>query len=367
VSSIDPEDPIYPDFDGNAMQRRQLRDLIKRHRRVFATKGDKLGSCNIVRHPLKTIDETPIAQPYRSIPPRLYEEVKAHLEELLDQGVIKESHSPYAAPNVLVRKKDQSLRLCVDYRRLNAKTVRDAYPLPRLLEIFDALSGAQYFSTLDLASGYHQITMEPSDQYKTAFTTPFGLFEFNRMPFGLTNAPATFQRLMQTTMSDFLFSFVMAYLDDILVFSKTFEEHLIHLDKLLTRIGETGLKLKLSKCQLLRREVTYLGHTISAEGIGCQEEKIAAVRDWPVPTTTRDLQSFLGFASYYRRFVKDFARLAGPLHDLINNHSEEQEDAFHRLKSALIGSNVLGFADFQRPFILEVDASHDGLGAILSQ
>ena len=373
-----------PNFDGTTAQRRQLMELLKRHKGVFSKGDDDLGFCDIVRHQIKTTDENPINQAYRSIPPRHYEEVKQHLHKLLNAGVIKESYSPYAAPIVLVRKKDGSLRLCVDYRRLNARTVRDAYPLPRLLESFDSLGGAQYFSTLDLASGYHQIAMDPQDQFKTAFSTPFGLFEYKRMPMGLSNAPATFQRLMQSVMSDFLFSFALVYLDDLLIYSRTFDEHLEHLDRLLTRIGETGLKLKMSKCQLLRREVTYLGHTISAEGIGCDTEKTSAVKSWPTPLNTRDVVKFVSFASYFRRFVKNFAQIAGPLHDLINKYArgkngayksvpisqhweQQHEDSFQRLKAALTSADVLAFADFERPFQLEVDASHDGLGAILSQ
>ena len=203
--------------------------------------------------------------------------MKEHIKGLLAQRVIVESHSPYAAPVVLVRKKDGSLRLCVDYRRLNLKTVGDAYPLPRIQESLDALVGAQYFPTLDLASGYHQISMDPRDQHKTAFTTPFGLYEYTRMPMGLASAPATFQRLMQATMSDFAFQFLLVYLDDLLVYSKTFDEHMEHLERLLQRVTETGLKLKASKCQFLRREVTCLGHRISADGVSCESGKVQCV------------------------------------------------------------------------------------------
>ena len=380
----DDDDWECPHFDGTTTQRRQLEDLLRKHRHVFHKEGDELGFTSSVHHSIPTTDDIPVHQAYRSIAPRHYDEVRAHIQDLLHQGIIQESQSPYAAPVVLARKKDGSLRLCVDYRRLNSKTVRDAYPLPRLLESFDALAGAQYFSTLDLASSYHQIAMSPKDQHKTAFSTPFRLWEYRRMAFGLCNAPATFQRLMQTTMSDFMFSFLLVYLDDLLVYSRTFEEHLKHLDRLLTRIAETGLKLRQSKCQFLRREVTYLGHTVSAEGIGCEEEKTAAVRNWPTPQTTQDLRKFIGFASYYRRFVKNFAHIAAPLHDLINLVSRKaprasksvpiskhwtatHEAAFQGLKSALTDANVLAFADFDRPFLLEVDASHDGLGAILSQ
>ena len=370
-----------PEFDGTKFQREKLCELLSKHSDVFSKNDDDIGRTDKVQHMIHTRDEIPTAEPYRAIPPQMRQEIKDHLKKLLDKQIIVESHSPYAAPIVLVRKKDSSLRLCVDYRKLNAKTVMDAYPLPRIQESFDSLAGAQYFSTLDLASGYHQIEMHPDHQHKTAFTTPFGLYQYTRMPFGLATAPATFQRLMQNITSDFLFEFLLCYLDDVLIFSKTFEEHLVHLDRFLTRIGEVGLKIKLKKCQLLRREVHYLGHTISRDGVFCQEEKIEAVKTWPRPQTTKDLRSFLGFASYYRRFIQNFAKIAGCLHDLVKDTSEgkkksinitrlwttEHEDAFEGLKIALTTAPVLQYADYSRPFILETDASHSGLSAILSQ
>ena len=372
-----------PDFEGTTEQREQLQRLLNQHRNVFATDDNDLGYTDRVQHRIPVKDDIPVAQPYRPIPPRHFDEVRDHIQGLLAKKIIVESHSPYAAPIVLVRKKDGTLRLCVDYRRLNAKTVGDAYPLPRIQESFDALVGAQYFTTLDLASGYHQIAMHPTDQPKTAFVTPFGLYEYTRMPFGLATAPATFQRLMHGVMSDFMYNFALVYLDDILVFSKTFDEHIAQLDRLFGRIEQTGLKLKTSKCQLLRREVTYLGHTVSAQGVGCESEKTEVVRNWPRPKTVKQLQSFIGFASYYRRFVKQFSQKAGVLHDLVtakrttnnkrcvNNIEDawgpEHDAAFDALKNSLTTTPVLGFADYSRPFHLETDASHEGLGAILSQ
>ena len=223
--------------------------------------------------------------------------------------------------------------------------------------------------------------MDPKDQDKTAFITLFSLFEYTRMPFGLTGDPATFQRLMNGVMSDFLFNFLLVYLDDLLIFSESFDDHLQHLE-VLKKICDTGLKLNLEKCQLLRPEVSYLGHTISAKGVSCQDEKTEAVQRWPVPHTTKELRSFLGFAGYYRRFVKNYARVAGPLHQLANCNAkaknkrpapigglwkEEHQKAFQQLKEALSSAQVLAFADFSKPFILETDASQRGLGAILSQ
>ena len=378
-------DPVVKDklktFTGTAEQQQKLGELLSRYSSAISRDDIDLGYTDRVQHRLWTTDEVPVAQAYRSTLPKDFHEVRNHIKGLLEKGVVVESHSPYAAPIVVVRKKNGDVRLCVDYRRLNAKTVKDAYPLPRIQETFDALVGAKFFSTLDLASGYHQIAMDPRDQHKTAFVTPFGHYEFTRMPFGLTGAPATFQRLMDGIMSDFLFQFLLVYLDDLLLFSSTFDDHLIHLERVLQRISQTGLKINLDKCQLLRPEVQYLGHTVSARGVGCQAEKVDAVRNWPRPTTVKDLRSFLGFAGYYRRFVKDFAQMSAPLHALVtsikpNNKrkatsistwGEPHQAAFDKLKECLVGADVLAFADFSKPFIVETDASQEGLGAILSQ
>ena len=374
--------------ESSEQQEVRLQQLLNRHRRVFADGDDKVGYTDLVQHRIRLTDDIPVVQPYRAIPPSQYAEVREHLKTLLRNDIIRESYSPYAAPIVIVRKKNGDMRMCVDYRRINMKCVRDAFPLPRIEESFDALAGAKYFSTLDLLSGYHQIAIDPSDRHKTAFVTQGGHYEFNRLPFGLSNAPATFQRLMQATMSEYMLDFVLIYLDDILVFSKTFEEHLDQLDKVLTKLGQAGLTLKTSKCHFLRKEVTYLGHTISANGVACESDKTSAVSNWPTPTTGKELRSFIGFVSYYRRFVKGFSQIAGPLHDLVNQTvgsgqqtsrgksrntsitdqwTTAHQCAFERLKSAVTSSSALGYADYARPFQLEVDASHDGLGAILSQ
>ena len=209
-----------PDFEGTTEHREQLQFLLNRHRNVFASDVNDLGYTDRVQHRIPVKDDIPVAQPYITIAPRHFDEVREHIQGLLAKKIIVESHSPYASPIVIVRKKDGTLRLCVDYRRLNAITVGDAYPLPRIQDSFDALVGAQHFNTLDLASGYHQIAMHPTDQPKTAFVIPFGLYEYTRMPFGLATAPATFQRLMHGVMSDFMYNFALVYLDDIPVFSK---------------------------------------------------------------------------------------------------------------------------------------------------
>uniref|UniRef100_A0A8P4GKR5 Gypsy retrotransposon integrase-like protein 1 n=1 Tax=Dicentrarchus labrax TaxID=13489 RepID=A0A8P4GKR5_DICLA len=355
-----------------------------RYADVFAAQDEDLGYTDQVKHEIPVVDESPVSQPYRRIPPNQYQEVREHISELLRKGVIQESSSSYASPIVLVRKSDGTLRLCVDYRRLNAKTRRDAFPLPRIDESLDALSGAKFFSTIDLASGYHQVAVHEKDRNKTAFTTPFGLYEYLRMPFGLCNAPATFQRLMQATMSDLVFQIVLVYLDDLLVFSPTFQDHLVRLETVLKRLRDTGLKVKVEKCHFLQSEVRFLGHQVSSQGIGTDPDKICAVKLWPIPSTVKELRSFLGFCSYYRRFIEGFSQIAGPLHDVVNTCMKEcnqakvnqkfrsawtpqSQLAFELLKEKLTSAPTLGYADFTRPFLLETDASSLGLGAVLYQ
>ncbi|KAK7898384.1 hypothetical protein WMY93_019237 [Mugilogobius chulae] len=297
--------------------------------------------------------------------------------------VIRESSSPYASPIVIVKKKDGSIRLCVDYRQLNSKTRRDAFPLPRIEESLDALCGAKWFSTIDLASGYNQVPMAERDKHKTAFCTPFGLFEFNRMPFGLCNAPSTFQRLMERMFGSEHCQSLLLYLDDVVVYSASIDEHLQRLGTVLSRLQKEGLKVKLSKCEFFKREVKYLGHVISGEGVSTDPDKVAAVAGWPRPNTVTELRSFLGFASYYRRFVSGFAKMAAPLHRLIADVQRvsgkrkhqlltaswtgDCEQSFNDLRAALVSAPVLAYANFSLPFVLEIDASFNGLGAVLSQ
>lgn len=376
----------FPDFHGLSQQQAvQAQALFAQYSSIFSRGDGDLGCTSLITHEIPLLDNVPVRQPYRRIPPSQYETVKAHIQQLLDSQVIKESSSPYSSPIVLVTKKDGSLRLCVDYRQLNAKTRRDAYPLPRIEESLDALSGARWFSTLDLASGYNQVPVAEADKSKTAFCTPFGLFEFNRMPFGLCNAPGTFQRLMERMFGDCRYQSVLLYLDDVIVFSATVEQHLERLREVFDRLQREGLKVKLSKCQFFQHQVSYLGHVVSAEGVSTDPAKIEVVREWKRPGHLAELRSFLGFASYYRRFVEGFSKLAAPLHHLVGKLSgprrkgktppvplasawdEACERAFQSLKKKLTSAPVLAYADFKKPFIVEVDASHGGLGAVLSQ
>ena len=260
-------------------EQEKVRTLLLKHEPVFSAFEGDLGCTNLLTHDIPLLDDKPVRQRYRRLPPSDYDAVKTHLRQLLDSQVIRESSSPYASPIVLVRKKNGSLRMCVDYRMLNSKTRKDAFPLPRIEESLDALSGAQWFSTLDLASGYNQVPVTDRDRPKTAFCTPFGLFEFNRMPFGLCNAPSTFQRLMERLFGDQHCQSLLLYLDDIIVFSSNVDHHVDRLDLVLTRLQREGLKAKLEKCCFFRKEVQYLGHVISRDGVATDPSKVAAVHN----------------------------------------------------------------------------------------
>ena len=298
-------DSLKINTDLSPTQQVLLRDVLRRYANCFAWADSDLGYTSQVEHEIFLTDVTPISQAYRRIPPAALGEVKKHLQDLLERDIIAPSSSSYAAPIVVVRKKSGEIRLCVDYRRLNAVTRKDAFPLPRIDESLDALGGSKFFSTLDLASGYYQVKMSDADAHKTAFTCPFGLYEFKRMPFGLSNAPATFQRLMNSTMSDFIFSILLVYLDDLLVYSSDFEKHIAALEAVLDRLQQVGVKLNPEKCDFAQDHVHFLGHVVSAKGVATDPGKISAIEKWQVPSTVKEVRSFLGLASYYRRFVRD--------------------------------------------------------------
>ena len=368
-------------------EREQLEEMVREFQDIFAWRDADLGFTDLVKHRIVLTDDRPIAQAYRPIPRSALSEVRQHLDDLLKRGIIQPSSSPYAAPVVLVRKKSGELRLCCDYRKINAITRRDAFPIPRIEEQLDALGGSKFFSSLDLASGYHQVELEEESRPKSAFVCPFGLFEWTRMPFGLTGAPSTFQRLMTQAMHGFIYSILVIYLDDILVYGQSFSEHMSNLRKVFERIREIGVRLNPEKCRIGHDEVVFLGHTVSGEGISTDPGKISAVKELPVPKTVSELRSFLGFCSYYRKFVKGFSQIAAPLNKLVKLTHElyphdkkkgenkplgtlwtpECQTAFENLKSALTNAPVLAYADYSKDFQLEIDASLQGLGAVLYQ
>ena len=300
------------------------------------------------------------------------DELRRQLDDLLEKGHIRPSKSPYASPVIFVRKKDGSLRMCVDYRGLNRITVRDRYPLPRIEELLDRLKDAKIFSKLDLRSGYNQVRIEEGDIEKTAFSTRYGLFEFCVLPFGLTNAPATFMRMMNALFEGELDKFVQVFLDDILIFSPNIDEHLKHLQAVLTTLRKHQLFAKLSKCEFGLSSVTYLGHIVSDKGIATDPEKVKAVQEWPPLKNVHEVRQFLGLAGYYQKFIVKFAEIAAPLSDLVREDTTwawgaTQIAAFEGLKKALMSTPVLMVPDPHKDFVVETDASGFAIGAIISQ
>jgi hypothetical protein len=315
---------------------------------------------------------TPISKrPYR-IPPAELAELKKQLQELLDKGFIRPSTSPWGCPALFIKKKDESLRLCIDYRPLNAVTIKNMYPLPRIDVLFDQLVGAKVFSKIDLRSGYHQIKIRASDIPKTVFSTRYGLYEYLVMSFGLTNAPAYFMYLMNSVFMPELEKFVVVFIDDILVYSNNEAEHAKHLHTVLQCLREHRLYAKLSKCDFWLKEIKFLGHTISEGGIAVDPDKVQEVMNWKPPTTVRQIRSFLGLVGYYRQFIPDFSRIAKPMTELLKKGAKFEwgqkcEDPFHTLRQHLTTPPVSVQPDNNKLFDVYCDASGTGLGCVLMQ
>jgi hypothetical protein len=310
-------------------------------------------------------------RPYR-MPPNELAELKIQLQDLLDKGFIRPSVSPWGCPALFVKKKDNSLRLCVDYRPLNAVTIKNKYPLPCIDILFDQLTGAKVFSKIDLRSGYHQIKIRSSDIPKIAFSTRYGLYEYLVMSFGLTNAPAYFMYLMNSVFMQELDKFVVVFIDDILIYSKNPKEHENHLRIVLQRLGDHHLYAKLSKCEFWLDTVKFLGHTISGDGISVDPSKVQEVMDWKPPTSVHQIRSFLGLAGYYRRFIPNFSIIAKPMTGLLMkgvkfSWDQKCKDAFHTLRAHLTTAPILAQPDVFKPFDIYCDASAIGLGCVLMQ
>ena len=347
----------------------ELEAVLERFPDVFR---EVPGRTTVTSHAIHVGDAVPIRQRAYRIPYAQSEVVQGEIEKMLEAKVIIPSKSLWASPIVIVGKKDGGVRFCVDYRKLNQVAKLDAYPMPRIDEVIDKISPAKYITTLDLAKGYWQIPLSPESKEKTAFVTPFGLYEFEVMPFGLHNAPATFQRMMDHVLQG-CESFAGAYLDDV-IFSLSWEEHLKHLAEVLSRLHEAGLTVKPQKCQFAQQEVHYQGHIIGRGKVRPDPAKIASVKDCPKPQTKKDVRAFLGLTGYYRRFVPSYSTIAALLTDLTKkgrpekgNWSAECQKAFQKLKNVLIEAPVLIIADPLKQFVLYTDASDWGLGSVLSQ
>ena len=291
---------------------------------------------------------------------------------MLRHGTIEPAASPWASNVVIVKKKDGTLRFCVDYRRLNAVTYKDSYPLPLIDNCLNALSGSSWYSTLDLRSGYYNIPIAEEDRDKSAFITQGGCFRFTVMPFGLTCAPSEFQRLMDVVLCGLSYLTCLVYLDDVIVFGSSFDERLMRLEQVFDRLARANLKLKPSKCSLCQRSVDFLGHVVSADGIAMQEAKISAITEWPPCKSVADVRAFMGLTGYYRRFVKNFSVIATPLYSLMKKNvefkwSDECQHAMDELKARLVSQPILALPISEGWYLLDTDASDFGLGAVLSQ
>ena len=300
------------------------------------------------------------------------EELERQLREYVGNGWIRPSQSPYGAPILFVKKKDGTTRMCTDYRALNKITKKNVYPLPRIDELLDRLEGAKFFTKIDLRQGYHQIRIAEADVEKTAFRTRYGHYEYLVLPFGLTNAPATFMGLMNEVFRPLLDKSVVIYLDDILIFSRTWEDHLRNVGAVLQRLRDSKLYAKLSKCEFGKESVEFLGHVVSNEGVSVDAKKVEAIKEWPVPTNIHDLRAFLGLANYYRRFVLNYSKPALPLTRMLKKGAviamgEAELDAFDAIKEALMTAPVLAVADPKLGYRIVTDASDFAIGAILLQ
>lgn len=390
-------DPSLFDFGDSPIPetwKTRLVNILSQRSGVFSVDEWDVGLAEGVEHRIRLSDSKPFRERSRRIPPADLEDVRRHLQELLAAGIIKESHSPYASPIVIARKKSGRIRMCIDYRTLNSRTVPDQYTMPRIDEVLDCLTGSKWFTVLDLRSGYYQIAMAEDDKEKTAFICPLGFYQFERMPQGITGAPATFQRLMEAVVGDMNLLQVLVYLDDLIVFGRTLEEHEARLLKVLDRLEEYGLKISLDKCQFCQHQVRYLGHIVSAAGISTDPGKVQAILNWKKPVDLKSLRSFLGFCGYYRRFIANYSSIVRPLTELTKGYPPTQkrrksgstkkqyfkasepfadrwdkacDDSFEKIINCLTHAPVLAFADPSKPYILHVDASLDGLGAVLNQ
>ena len=346
--------------------------LLNEYSDVFSQGDHDIGRTDKIKHSIHTTCAAPIRQRPRRHPMGQREEVENQVQDMLDRGIIKPSTSPWSSPIVLVDKKDGTKRFCIDYRLLNKHTVKDSFPLPSIAESLDALDGAQYFCTLDLASGYWQVPLDDDAKLKSAFVVPGGLFQFEVMPFGLCNAPSTFERLMENIFTGLQWKTLLIYLDDVIIFGSSVQEVISRLKTVLDRLREAHLKLKPKKCHLFQTEVLYLGHVVSAEGVKTDPSKIEAVKSWPRPTNQTEVRSFLGLASYYRKFIVKFSEVAKPLTDLTKKDkpfvwTPECENAFITMKGMLTTSPILAYPQRDVDFILDTDASKSAIGAVLSQ
>jgi hypothetical protein len=361
----------------NPEEKENLTRLCSQYSDVFYIEGEPLTFTNKVKHCVKTTDDTPIYTKSYRYPFIHREEVRNQITKMLEQNIIRPSESAWSSPIWVVPKKmdasgKQKWRLVVDFRKLNEKTINDKYPIPNIADVLDKLGKCQYFTTLDLASGFYQVEMNTEDIPKTAFNVEHGHFEFLRMPMGLKNSPSTFQRVMDNVLRGLQNVICLVYLDDIIVFSTSLQEHIVNLEKVFQRLRESNFKIQMDKSEFLKLETAYLGHVISSEGIKPNPDKVVAIQNYPIPQTTKQIKQFLGLLGYYRKFIPDFARITKPMTTCLKKGKKiildrDYVDCFERCKTLLTNDPILQYPDFNREFILTTDASNVAIGAILSQ
>ena len=347
-----------------------LEKLFEENTDVFAEDERKIGTTPLIKISIDTGDACPIAKKPYTLALKHYDWVKEEIDKLLEAGVVRESHSNWSAPFVGVPKGDGGKRLCVDYRALNASTRTYVWPMPRVEDIFSKLGKAKFFTTLDLRSGYHHIVLDQDAIKKTAFVTPFGKNEYMKIPFGLAQAPAYFQNLINKVLNGL--HFTLAYLDDVIIFSETEEQHLKHIQIVLTRLKQANLKLKKSKCAFFKKQLHYLGQISTTDGIKPQTEKIKAIWDMKPPTNQMGVWEFLGVVGYYRKFINRFADAARPMmrltrKDIKFSHSDECQAGFDYLKTCLTKDPILKYPDPQKRYVVFTDASDQAAAAVLTQ
>jgi len=353
-------------------QQRRVRQLLEQYRTILSTGDHDVGRTPLAEHTIDTGDHRPVRQPLRRQPFQHQEFIDKETNRMLEYGIIEPAASQWASNVVLVKKKDGSLRFCVDYMKLNSITYKDSYPLPLIDNCLNALGGSSWYSTLDLRSGYYNIPIAKSDRDKSAFITQQGCFRFTVMPFGLMCAPSVFQRLMDVVLCGLSYQTCLVYLDDITVFGQTFDEQMERLGEVFNRLQAANLKLKPSKCFLCQRNIEFLGHVVSEKGLAMQPSKVEAINEWKACRDVSEVRAFMGLSGYYRRFIKNFSVIAAPLYGLTRKDgkfkwTQECQAAFDELKSRLVNEPVLALPSDEGTYVLDTNASDFGLGAVLSQ
>ena len=363
------------DSDLDEQQKQELLQFLERNNDLFSSGLHDLGKTNLQTHIIDTGDAPPVKMPFYKQTPEMRRETKRQTDDMLEHGIIKESNSNWHSPVVLVKKANSNeYRFAVDYRKLNKISRPQAYPIPRLSDIFDAIgeANAQFFTSLDLGKAFWQVPLSEDSKSKAAFITYDGIFEFQTMPFGLSGAPSTFQHLMMRVLRGIAWKYVLCYVDDVIIFSSTFKEHINHLEEVFSRLREAGLKLSPTKCHFAQRNLHYLGHVLSKNGIQTDDQKVEKIQNLVAPKDQKGVKSLLGLTNYYKKFVSGYSKLCAPLFELLKKGvpfvwSQECENALSKLKQALTSAPILAFPNMNKPFILTCDASRSGLGYILGQ